>query len=134
MSIYEYKVPFMIYGAETHAIFADNEEEAREKLRKLAYHAAYGREVFETEYLFTDAELMPTVVIDPPSCYECPCAFEADNGEAACTLTIDECGFRYCEDIERCPKDAHIDDSYIESFTKRSDFKDGHPVAWKRED
>ena len=107
MSVYEFRVPLVVYYEETHLVFADNEEQAREKLKRYGNHAAYGRKELDHEFLYSDAELME-VDLEPPSCYECPFAFETNGGDAACSLTLDDNGFRLCDDMAWCPKDDSL--------------------------
>lgn len=102
--VYEFRVPIVLYGEETHIVFAQNEEEAYDLLRSYGNHAAYDRKIHETEYLYTDARLVRADLDskkDP--CDECCHVFETLEKERACGLTLDENGFRMCDNMDVCP-------------------------------
>lgn len=110
--IFEFRVPIVLYGEETHLVFAPNEEEARNLLERYGNHAAYGRKIYETEFLFTDAEVL-TVESDDgrkDPCEDCTWQFETNEGEAGCSLTMDDRGFILCENVEVCPLHEHCNE------------------------
>ena len=109
MSIYKFRVPTVIYASETYIVKADTRDEAWEKLRAHEEVDINNFTEHDRDVLLSDADLMCTVYIDgrvdpPYGRDECSYAFETDSGDVGCTLTIDECGFRLCDDVEKCPR------------------------------